>query len=270
MPHTHTATLHLVPQLNDTLVSNLRQPLLTVVEDTAANHDTVIAACDPQRYRELGVDKWEEHGSCAENLVLALKEINERAGLKGNRAVGTDVTVNTVPAPLNLFMNIPWQGDEGTLAFEPPAGKKGEFVRLKAERDVVVVMSACPMDVTPVNGGKCMAAHFVVQEPEKSGAAKKKASSSAARPAPKKLGSSAKKVPQVAKSSSSPAVKPPAKTDSPARKPSQPNATAPATNGATASRRPSAQPAPKPGRAKPKKLEKRTPSGISQNSSAKT
>lgn len=262
MPHTHTATLHLVPQVSDTLVSNLRRPLVTLIEDTAANHDTVIAACDPQRYRELGVSKWEEHGSCAENLVLALKELNEKAGLKGNRAVGTDVTVNTVPAPLNLFMNIPWHGDEGTLDFEPPKGKKGEFVRLRAERDIVVVMSACPMDVTPVNGGKCMAAHFIVQEPEGATLQKKKAASTPSRPAPKKLASSQKKVPQVAKGSSAPAVKPPGKTDSPAaRRQSQPNgASSPA---------PKAQPAPKAGRAKPKKLERRTPSGISQNSSAK-
>ncbi|KAK3062749.1 hypothetical protein LTS18_003434, partial [Coniosporium uncinatum] len=167
MPHTRATNGHLSPRPGDKLMTNLRSPLMTVVEDTyGGSHDTLIAACDPQRYRELGVEKWEEHGSCAENLVLALKELNERNGLKGAKAIGADVTVNVVPAPLNLFMNIPWN-DKGDVTFEEPNGKKGGFVRLKAERDCVVVMSACPQDVLAINGHKPMVAHFVVEEPEK-------------------------------------------------------------------------------------------------------
>lgn len=284
MPHCRVSTLHLVPKVNDTLVSNLRKPMLTVIEDTAAAHDTLIAACDPQRYRELRVNKWEEHGSCAENLVLALKELNQKAGLKGSKAIGTDVTVNTVPAPLNLFMNIPWHND-GTVSFEAPKGKKGEFIRLRAERDVVVVMSACPMDITPVNGGKCMAAHFLVQEPEKKTskkpAAKKAAPQAAAKKTPGAASASASASTNATPQKAKPAAATPGKVGgpvkrpsqsstptqssstapAPARKPSQPNA-APATNGPTA-RRGSTQPAPKAGRAKPKKLEKRMPSHTS-------
>ncbi|KAL2357508.1 hypothetical protein BJ546DRAFT_836041 [Cryomyces antarcticus] len=163
MPHCRAHTEHLVPKVNDTLVSNLREPLLTLVEDTSPGiHDTLIAACDPQRYKGLGVEKWEEHGSCAENLVFALKELNDRAGLKGAKAVGADVTVNMVPAPLNLFMNIPWT-DKGDVKFESPAGKKGDYVRFKAERDVVVVMSACPQDVLTINAKKPTDGHFVVE-----------------------------------------------------------------------------------------------------------
>ncbi|KAF4555011.1 Hypothetical protein D9617_3g020800 [Elsinoe fawcettii] len=164
LAHSRAATLHLVPQKGDILVSNLREPMLTVVEDTAATHDTLIAACDPARYQQLGVEGWEEHGSCAENLVLALKELNERAGLKGPRGIGAEVTVNSVPAPLNLFMNIPWT-DKGDVKFDSPKGKKGEYVRFKAERDIVVVMSACPQDVVGINGGKDIQdGHFVVEE----------------------------------------------------------------------------------------------------------
>jgi uncharacterized protein YcgI (DUF1989 family) len=48
------------------------------------------------------------------------------------------------PQPLNLFMNIPIHEDRKTLSFEPPSGKKGEFVCLRAEVDLVVAMSACP------------------------------------------------------------------------------------------------------------------------------
>lgn len=174
MPHSRAATLHLSPQVNDTLVSNVREPILTVVEDSSPGvHDTLIAACDPQRYKGLGVAKWEEHGSCAENLVLALKELNERAGLKGAKAVGADVTINNVPAPLNLFMNIPWN-NAGDLGFKAPKSKKGDYIRLRAERDVVVVMSACPQDVLDINNKNPTDANFIVEESEETAKAVKR------------------------------------------------------------------------------------------------
>lgn len=165
MPHTRASTTHLVPRVNDVLVSNIRQPMLTLTEDTCGVHDTLIAACDPVRYQQLGVEKWEEHGSCAENLVLALKELNERAGLKGNKAIGADVTIHTVPAPLNLFMNIPWS-DKGDVKFDAPKAKEGDYVRFRAERDVVVIMSACPQDVLDINTKDPKDGHFVVETPE--------------------------------------------------------------------------------------------------------
>lgn len=165
MTHTRSSTQHISPRVGDTLVTNLRAPLLTLVDDTSLGaHDTLMAACDPLRYRELHVEKWEEHGSCAENLVLALKELNMQVGLKGRKAIGGDVTVNNVPAPLNLFMNIPWT-DEGELSWDPPKGKRGDYVKFRAERDCILVMSACPQDVTDINGKKPMVAHFVVDNP---------------------------------------------------------------------------------------------------------
>ncbi|GAB7363797.1 hypothetical protein MBLNU230_g4364t1 [Neophaeotheca triangularis] len=173
MPATHAQSLHLRPRVNDIFYSNLRQPMLTLVEDSSSGvHDTVISACDPFRYRQLGVENWEEHGSCAENLVLALKELNERAGLKGAKGVGAEVTINSVPAPLNLFMNVPW-ADSGDLSFAAPDCREGDYVRLRAERDVVVVMSACPNDVGAVNNGTSEDGQFLVEEEE--GANKKQA-----------------------------------------------------------------------------------------------
>jgi uncharacterized protein YcgI (DUF1989 family) len=48
-------------------------------------------------------------------------------------------------------MNIPWGGD-GSLTFEAPRSRPGDLVRLRAETDLIVVMSACPQDLLPVNG----------------------------------------------------------------------------------------------------------------------
>jgi hypothetical protein len=165
MSHSRASTQHMCPQVGDVLVTNLRAPLLTVVEDTSPGaHDTLMAACDPPRYKELGVEKWEEHGSCAENLVLSLQQLNRQVGLKGRKAIGCDVTVNNVPAPLNLFMNIPWD-DQGQISFSAPKGKRGDYIRFRAERDVIIVMSACPQDITDINGKKPMVAHFMVESP---------------------------------------------------------------------------------------------------------
>ncbi|EMD90006.1 hypothetical protein COCHEDRAFT_1204633 [Bipolaris maydis C5] len=176
LPHTRTASHKLVPEVNDELLTNLRNPILTLIEDTSPGaHDTLTAACDANQYAALGIDKPAEHGSCAENLVLALKEINETSGLKGAKAVGADITVNIAPTPLHLFMNAPLHAegdihDDGagakgvTLSVEEPQGKKRCYVRFRAERDVVVVFSACPMDVGKQNGGRCMASNFMVEE----------------------------------------------------------------------------------------------------------
>lgn len=48
------------------------------------------------------------------------------------------------PQPLNLFMNIPIHEDRTSLSFDAPTGTPGEYICLKAEMDLVVVVSACP------------------------------------------------------------------------------------------------------------------------------
>ena len=50
MEHTRTALARIMPKVGDSLVTNQRRPILTVVEDTTLGiHDTMMAACD--RYR---------------------------------------------------------------------------------------------------------------------------------------------------------------------------------------------------------------------------
>ena len=74
LPHTRASSHKLVPEVDDELLTNLRNPIVTLIEDTSpGGHDTLTAACDANQYASLGVDKPAEHGSCAENLVLALK-----------------------------------------------------------------------------------------------------------------------------------------------------------------------------------------------------
>ena len=136
MEHTRSVLSSLRPRVGDALQSSERRPMLTIVEDTSPGvHDTLIAACDAERYRQLGHDG--PHASCGDNFQAALAA----AGLP---AV-------PVPAPLNLFMAIPWAPDGG-LEFRPSPARPGDRVTLAALTDVVVVLSACPMDIKPING----------------------------------------------------------------------------------------------------------------------
>lgn len=136
MEHTRARLLSVSPKAGDDLWSNRRRPILRLVEDSSPGvHDTLIAACDPQRYAQLGHSG--PHRSCAENFEAALAELGYAAP--------------PVPAPLNVFMNIPVAAD-GRLSFEPSPARPGDAVTLEAVRDVVVVLSACPQDLVPING----------------------------------------------------------------------------------------------------------------------
>ena len=146
MQHTRTRNLRRDPKAGDVLCSNLRRPLLCFVEDSSPGvHDSLIPACDPERYRQLGVSGY--HGSCAENLKIALAE----AGVLDALFPEQDVLTST-PAPFNLFMNVSL-ADDGSMTFLPAESKAGDFVTFRAETDCLVVLSACPMDKTlsPIN-----------------------------------------------------------------------------------------------------------------------
>ena len=126
-------------QALDPLVTNLRNPILRLVADSSPGiHDTLIPCCDLVRYHQLGIKG--HHASCAENFTTALRGIAVEQALP--------------PAPLNLFMNVPLKAN-GALAVAPPDSKPGDHVELEAEMDGVVVLSACPHDIFPVNGADC-------------------------------------------------------------------------------------------------------------------
>ena len=117
-------------------VSSRRRPMLTMIEDTSPGvHDTLLCACSPEIYRELGCTGW--HASCEVNLHTAL------------RSVG--LVAPFTPGPLNLFMNVPISA-AGALDRQSPVSRPGDRVVLRAEMDLWLVLSACPQDMTPING----------------------------------------------------------------------------------------------------------------------
>jgi uncharacterized protein len=148
MEHSRAHILKVIPVVGDTMLTNRRRPILTLLEDTAGGiHDTLMAACDKHRYKFLGVEDY--HDNCEDNLHAAM------------RAIGLEAP--ETPSPLNLFMNIPVKADR-SISFEAPVSTPGSYVVLRAEMDLIVAFSACPQDILPINGtaGKPTEAHFTV------------------------------------------------------------------------------------------------------------
>lgn len=166
MSHTRASTLHLTPLENDVLVTNERTPMLRFISDTSGLvHDTLIAACDIHRYRQLGVPEGTYHANCSDNLRLALK--------RDIPAYALPPTCVAVPDPLNLFMNVPVvpSANEASstagasLSWAQPVSPKGGKVVFEALVDCIAVMSACPQDlIKAVNTGEPTEAHFIVDE----------------------------------------------------------------------------------------------------------
>ncbi|MGH1441130.1 MAG: DUF1989 domain-containing protein [Cellvibrionaceae bacterium] len=136
MEHSHTALSSTIPKVGDTLVTNARNPILTFAHDSSPGvHDTVIAACDLARYQQLGCEEY--HDNCSDNLRMALAAI----GLKAL----------VVPTPFNIWMNTP-VANGGKILWQTPVSSAGDNVVFRAEQDCIAVMSACPQDLTPING----------------------------------------------------------------------------------------------------------------------
>jgi uncharacterized protein YcgI (DUF1989 family) len=136
MEHSRVAIGRIIPGIGDTLVTNRRQPILTLTEDTSGGiHDTLFAACDRWRYEGLGCTGY--HDNCTDNLAAALAELG--------------LVPPETPAPLNLFMNIPVI-DGNRVEIRPPVSTPGSHVSLRAEADCIVAFSACPQDIVPING----------------------------------------------------------------------------------------------------------------------
>jgi hypothetical protein len=148
MEHARVAMGHIIPKVGDRLVTNRRRSILRIVGDTSGGiHDTLIAACDRWRYELLGCPTY--HDNCTDNLAAAMRELG--------------LVAPETPSPLNLFMNIPVR-DGDHIEFLPPVSTPGSYVTLKADMDCIVVFSACPQDMIPINGTEMTPteAHFEI------------------------------------------------------------------------------------------------------------
>ena len=109
-------------------------PLVEVVQDTCGRHDSFGLACHAKYYDDAG---YPGHVNCSDNFNAALAAYNiaPRAGWMA----------------MNLFFNT-FFDDAHQFAFDEPWSRAGDFVLLRAMKDMVCVSSACPCDIDAANG----------------------------------------------------------------------------------------------------------------------
>ncbi|MCW4462946.1 urea carboxylase-associated family protein [Sphingomonas sp. BT-65] len=119
------------------LRSNEGRPMMTITATAVDYHDTIGGACSCESNTlRYGHHTKAEH-ACVENFL----EANLREG-RGKR----DIVSN-----INFFMNVPVEED-GSLGIVDGISAPGLTVDLRAEMDVIVVVSNCPQVNNPCNG----------------------------------------------------------------------------------------------------------------------
>ncbi|MCG8091425.1 MAG: urea carboxylase-associated family protein [Candidatus Thiodiazotropha endolucinida] len=122
------------------LRSNENNVMLEVVADTCGRHDTLGGACATESNTvRYDLEKRCMH-ACRDSWMLAVAEHSEYGISK------RDITHN-----INFFMNVPVTA-EGGLTFEDGISAPGKYVELRAEMDVIVLLSNCPQLNNPCNG----------------------------------------------------------------------------------------------------------------------
>jgi urea carboxylase-associated protein 1 len=130
------------------LYDNEAEPLMTIVADTVGRHDTLAGACS----REINMRRYgaTAPNSCRDNFIAAMGELG--------------MSERDIPPNINFFMEVPVQAD-GSIAIAEGISKPGDYVDLRAERDVIVVISNCPQLHNPCSGGNPTPIQLTVRQP---------------------------------------------------------------------------------------------------------
>jgi len=130
------------------LWSDRARKLMTLVEDTCGRHDTIGGCCSAEmnllRYRKTPAH------NCRDTFEAALRPFNLTRG---------DIATN-----INWFMHVPVDGD-GHMAIADGISKPGDYVELRAERDVICVASNCAQIYNPCNGYDPTPVRFITFAP---------------------------------------------------------------------------------------------------------
>lgn len=119
------------------LLSNEGRPMLTITATNVAWHDTIGGACSCESNTLRYGHHTKAQHSCVDNFLDA----NVRAGRNKRDMVSN----------INFFMNVPVEAD-GALGIVDGISAPGKYVDLRAEMDVMVIVSNCPQINNPCNG----------------------------------------------------------------------------------------------------------------------
>ncbi|GAB4167269.1 MAG: urea carboxylase-associated family protein [Terrimicrobiaceae bacterium] len=120
------------------LMSNRGRALLTITADTCGRHDTLGGACAAESNMvRYALEKRFMH-NCRDTFLLTMAKS------------GYPVTKRDLAHNINFFMNVPVT-PEGGLKFDDGVSEPGKYVEMKAEVDVLCLISNCPQLNNPCN-----------------------------------------------------------------------------------------------------------------------
>jgi uncharacterized protein len=96
----------------------------------------LLTPCSEATFRHFYPDQ-PVHRGCFGNLAEALAPYG--------------VEPDMIPCAFNIFMNVPVAAD-GKIRVDPPLSKAGDYIRLRAEMDLVIGLAACSAFAS--NGGR--------------------------------------------------------------------------------------------------------------------
>ncbi len=135
------------------LISTEGNVMLQITADTCGRHDTLGGACAAESNTvRYALGKKTMH-NCRDSWLLAVTE-NPQFGLSKR-----DLTHN-----INFFMNVPIT-PEGGLTFEDGISDAGKYVEMRAEMDVIVLISNCPQLNNPCNAYNPTPVEVLVWDP---------------------------------------------------------------------------------------------------------
>jgi len=131
------------------LRSNEGRPMMTITDTSVEYHDTIGGACSCESNTLRYGHHTKSQHACVENFL----EANLLEG-RGKR----DMVSN-----INFFMNVPVEED-GALGIVDGISAPGLSVDLRAEMDVIVVVSNCPQINNPCNAFNPTPVRMIVAE----------------------------------------------------------------------------------------------------------
>jgi urea carboxylase-associated protein 1 len=134
------------------LLSGEGRPLLTIVADTCGRHDTLGGACSAESNQvRYALEKKYMH-NCRDSFLLALARY------------GRGMSKRDMASNINFFMNVPVT-PAGGLSFEDGVSGPGRYVEMRAEMDVLALISNCPQLNNPCNAYNPTPIRLLVWDP---------------------------------------------------------------------------------------------------------
>ena len=120
------------------LISTRGTVLLTIVADTCGRHDTLGGACaNESNMVRYAIEKRHMH-ACRSSFLKAVIDW------------GRGMEKRDIASNINFFMNVPVT-PEGGLTFEDGISEPDKYVEMRAETEVLAMISNCPQLNNPCN-----------------------------------------------------------------------------------------------------------------------